>query len=183
MIDERSLLAAIKDAWRTGGYSVVGNGGELVLQGSGWLAVLPRGIVPRKVLALLVEHLGEIPDAAAWKVYKKQGAQAQMVDMALEAVDMALEAVDTIRRELESEPNPQEAHRTAMTWKNWEVWQTEGLKVATFDPSLVAMGVGDAMAYGQRLVWDDEGGLLVVAPRRDDIEDALRQRLEQLPLA
>lgn len=54
MIDERSLLAAIKDAWRTGGYSVVGNGGELVLQGSGWLAVLPRGIVPRKVLALLV---------------------------------------------------------------------------------------------------------------------------------
>lgn len=125
MIEERSLLAAIKDAWRTGGYSVVGNGGELVLQGSGWLAVLPRGIVPRKVLALLVEHLGEIPEGAAWKVYKKQGAQAQMV----------------------------------------------------------AMGVGDAMAYGQRLVWDDEGGLLVVAPRRDDIEDALRQRLEQLPLA
>ena len=176
MIDERSLLAAIKDAWRTGGYSVVGNGGELVLQGSGWLAVLPRGIVPRKVLALLVEHLGEIPEGAAWKVYKKQAAQAQMVDM-------ALEAVDTIRRELESEPNPREAHRTAMTWKNWEVWQTEDLKVATFDPSLVAMGVGDAMAYGQRLVWDDEGGLLVVAPRRDDIEDALRQRLEQLPLA
>ena len=176
MIDERSLLAAIKDAWRTGGYSVVGNGGELVLRGQGWLAVLPRGIAPRKVLALLVEHLGEILEGAAWKVYKKQGAQAQMVDM-------ALEAVDTIRRELESEPNPQEAHRTAMTWKNWEVWQTEDLKVATFDPNLVAMGVGDAMAYGQRLVWDDEGGLLVVAPRRDDIEDALRQRLEQLPLA
>lgn len=176
MIDERGLLAAIKDAWRTGGYSVVGNGGELVLQGSGWLAVLPRSIVPRKVLALLVEHLGEIPEGTAWKVYKKQGAQAQVVDM-------ALEAVDTIRRELEGEPNPREVHRTAMTWKNWEIWQTEDLKVATFDPALAAMGVGDAMAYGQRLVWDDEGGLLVVAPRRDDIEDALRQRLEQLPLA
>ena len=117
MIDERGLLAAVRSAWRGGGYEV------------------------------------------------------------------ALEAVDTIRRELESEPNPREAHRTAMTWKNWEVWQTEDLKVATFDPNLVAVGVGDAMAYGQRLVWDDEGGLLVVAPRRDDIEDALRQRLEQLPLA
>lgn len=176
MIDERGLLAAVRSAWRGGGYEVVGNGQELVLRGQGWLAVLPRGIAPRKVLALLVEHLGEIPEGTAWKVYKKQGAQAQMVDM-------ALEAVDTIRRELESEPNPREAHRTAMTWKNWEVWQTEDLKVATFDPNLVAMGVGDAMAYGQRLVWDDEGGLLVVAPRRDDIEDALRQRLEQLPLA
>lgn len=176
MIDERGLLAAIKDAWRTGGYSVVGNGGELVLQGSGWLAVLPRSIVPRKVLALLVEHLGEIPEGTAWKVYKKQGAQAQVVDM-------ALEAVDTIRRELEGEPNPREVHRTAMTWKNREIWQTEDLKVATFDPALAAMGVGDAMAYGRRLVWDDEGGLLVVAPHRDDIEDALRQRLEQLPLA
>lgn len=176
MIDERGLLAAVRSAWRGGGYEVVGNGQELVLRGQGWLAVLPRGIAPRKVLALLVEHLGEIPEGAAWKVYKKQSAQAQMVDM-------ALEAVDTIRRELESEPNPREAHRTAMTWKNWEVWQTEDLKVATFDPNLVAMGVGVAMAYGQRLVWDDEGGLLVVAPRRDDIEDALRQRLEQLPLA
>lgn len=176
MIDERGLLAAVRSAWRGGGYEVVGNGQELVLRGQGWLAVLPRGIAPRKVLALLVEHLGEIPEGTAWKGYKKQGAQAQMVDM-------ALEAVDTIRRELESEPNPREAHRTAMTWKNWEVWQTEDLKVATFDPNLVAMGVGDAMAYGQRLVWDDEGGLLVVAPRRDDIEDALRQRLEQLPLA
>lgn len=176
MIDERGLLAAVRSAWRGSGYEVVGNGQELVLRGQGWLAVLPRGIAPRKVLALLVEHLGEIPEGTAWKVYKKQGAQAQMVDM-------ALEAVDTIRRELESEPNPREAHRTAMTWKNWEVWQTEDLKVATFDPNLVAMGVGDAMAYGQRLVWDDEGGLLVVAPRRDDIEDALRQRLEQLPLA
>ncbi len=176
MIDERGLLAAVRSAWRGGGYEVVGNGQELVLRGQGWLAVLPRGIAPRKVLALLVEHLGEIPEGTAWKVYKKQGAQAQMVDM-------ALEAVDTIRRELESEPNPREAHRTAMTWKNWEVWQTEDLKVATFDPNLVAVGVGDAMAYGQRLVWDDEGGLLVVAPRRDDIEDALRQRLEQLPLA
>lgn len=176
MIDERGLLAAVRSAWRGGGYEVVGNGQELVLRGQGWLAVLPRGIAPRKVLALLVEHLGEIPEGTAWKVYKKQGAQAQMVDM-------ALEAVDTIRRELESEPNPREAHRTAMTWKNWEVWQTEDLKVATFDPNLVAMGAGNAMAYGQRLVWDDEGGLLVVAPRRDDIEDALRQRLEQLPLA
>lgn len=176
MIDERGLLAAVRSAWRGGGYEVVGNGQELVLRGQGWLAVLPRGIAPRKVLALLVEHLGEIPEGAAWKVYKRQGAQAQMVDM-------ALEAVDTIRRELESESDPREAHRTAMTWKNWEIWQTEDMKVATFDPALAAMGVGDAMAYGRRLVWDDEGGLLVVAPRRDDIEDALRQRLEQLPLA
>lgn len=176
MIDERGLLAAVRSAWRGGGYEVVGNGQELVLRGLGWLAVLPRGIVPRKVLALLVEHLGEIPEGAAWKVYKKQGAQAQMVDM-------ALEAVDTIRRELESEPNPREAHRTAMTWKNWEVWQTEDLKVATFDPNLVAMGVGDAMAYGQRLVWDDEGGLLVLDPEEGVIDEALRERLEQLPLA
>lgn len=176
MIDERGLLAAVRSAWRGGGYEVVGNGQELVLRGQGWLAVLPRGIVPRKVLALLVEHLGEIPEGAAWKVYKKQGAQAQMVDM-------ALEAVDTIRRELESESNPREAHRTAMTWKNWEVWQTEDLKVATFDPNLVAMGVGDAMAYGQRLVWDDEGGLLVLDPKEGVIDEALRERLEQLPLA
>ena len=55
MIDERGLLAAVRSAWRGSGYEVVGNGQELVLRGQGWLAVLPRGIAPRKVLALLVD--------------------------------------------------------------------------------------------------------------------------------
>lgn len=135
MIDERGLLAAVRSAWRGGGYEVVGNGQELVLRGQGWLAVLPRGIAPRKVLALLVEHLGEIPEGTAWKVQKKVGAQMQMVDM-------ALGAVDTIRRELESEPNPREAHRTAMNWKGREIWQTEKLEVYAYDPEQVAMGAG-----------------------------------------
>ncbi len=31
MIDERGLLAAVRSAWRGGGYEVVGNGQELVL--------------------------------------------------------------------------------------------------------------------------------------------------------
>lgn len=135
------------------------------------------GASPReKVLALLVEHLGEIPEGAAWKVYKKQGAQAQMVDM-------ALEAVDTIRRELEEDPDPRRVNRTAMNWKGREIWQTEKLEVYAYDPEQTAVGAGDAMAFDGRLVWDDEGGLLVLDPKEGVIDEALRERLEQLPLA
>lgn len=176
MIDERGLLAAVRSAWRGGGYEVVGNGQELVLRGLGWLAVLPRGIVPRKVLALLVEHLGEIPEGAAWKVQKKVGAQTQMVDM-------PLGAVDSVRRELEEDPDPRRVNRTAMNWKGREIWQTEKLEVYAYDPEQVAMGAGGAMAFDGRLVWDDEGGLLVLDPEEGVIDEALRERLEQLPLA
>lgn len=135
MIDERGLLAAVRSAWRGGGYEVVGNGQELVLRGRGWLAVLPRGIAPRKVLALLVEHLGEIPEGTAWKVQKKVGAQTQMVDM-------ALGAVDSVRRELEEDPDPRWVKRTAMNWRGREIWQTEKLEVYTYNPEQVAMGAG-----------------------------------------
>lgn len=70
MIDERGLLSAMKSTWRSEGYTVAGyrEDGERVLciHGASWLVAIPYSAISRKVLALLVEHLGEIPDGAAW---------------------------------------------------------------------------------------------------------------------
>ena len=43
--------------------------------------------MPRKVLALLVEHVGLIPEGAAYRVQKNEGTQAIVIDMALQAKD------------------------------------------------------------------------------------------------
>ena len=63
MIDERGLLSAMKSTWRSEGYTVAGyrEDGERVLciHGASWLAAIPYSAISRKVLALLVEHLGE----------------------------------------------------------------------------------------------------------------------------
>lgn len=54
MIDERGLVAAIKDTWRHEGYAVAGYGSgderALCLNGASWLAVMPRRTTSLTVL-------------------------------------------------------------------------------------------------------------------------------------
>ncbi len=129
MIDERGLLGAMKSTWRSEGYTVAGyrEDGERVLciHGASWLAAIPYSAIGRKVLALLVEHLGEIPDGA---------------------------------------------ERPAT------------LKVTAYDPELVRIGDGEPMGCGEMLVWNDEGGLVVVLQGREIIGEELAAVLEQTPL-
>ena len=81
MIDERGLLSAMKSTWRSEGYTVAGyrEDGERVLciAGASWLVAIPYSAISRKVLTLLVEHLGEILDGAAWTVQKGRALRAR----------------------------------------------------------------------------------------------------------
>ena len=162
MIDERSLARAMKESWRGGGYEVAGygdgNGRMLFLDGRTWAALLPRRTCPRKVLALLAEHLGEIPEASAYRVSKNTGAQNQMMDM-------PLGTLDKLQREV-AEGKGEEILRTNMVWKGREVWQKENLRVLAFDAALTEIGFGEPLAYGNMLVWDDEGGMVFILPDR-----------------
>lgn len=175
MIDERSLTRAMKESWRGGGYEVAGygdgNGRMLFLDGRTWAALLPRRTCPRKVLALLAEHLGEIPEASAYRVSKNTGAQNQMMDM-------PLGTLDKLQREV-AEGKGEEILRTNMVWKGREVWQKENLRVLAFDAALTEIGFGEPLAYGNMLVWDDEGGMVFILPEANLIDETL----EQTPLA
>lgn len=179
MIDERGLLSAMKSTWRSEGYTVAGyrEDGERVLciHGASWLVAIPYSAISRKVLALLVEHLGEIPDGEAWAVRKGAGVQGQIMDV-------VLTRLDGLRRRI-AESDGETILRTNMTWKGYEVWQRPAtLKVTAYDPELVWIGVGDPRAYGDMLVRNDEGGLVVVLPGREIIEEELAAVLEQTPL-
>ena len=113
------------------------------------------------VLALLAEHLGEIPEASAYRVSKNTGAQNQMMDM-------PLGTLDKLQREV-AEGKGEEILRTNMVWKGQEVWQKENLRVLAFDAALTEIGFG-------------EGGMVFILPEANLIDETLERLLEQTPL-
>ena len=76
----------------------------------------------------------------------------------------------------------EEILRTNMVWKGQEVWQKENLRVLAFDAALTEIGFGEPLAYGNMLVWDDEGGMVFILPEANLIDETLERLLEQTPL-
>ena len=72
MIDERSLTRAMKESWRGAAMrwpgTATGTGGCCFWTGGHGRRCCRAGLCSRKVLALLAEHLGEIPEASAYRV-------------------------------------------------------------------------------------------------------------------
>ena len=51
-----------------------------------------------------------------------------------------------------------------------------------FDAALTEIGFGEPLAYGNMLVWDDEGGMVFILPEVNLIDETLERLLEQTPL-
>ena len=126
MINERALLAALKDEWKGAGYTVGRTGERLLLKGIGWTLHCTMEVLPRKVLALLVEHLGEIPAAGdCWVVSKKSGSQTAILQVA-----------DTDF----SDARGNKAAATSLTFGGWRVWQEEeSLRVLLMNEDLTSI--------------------------------------------
>lgn len=177
MINERGLCRAMKSAYRSGGYEVAGGGEEntLYINGYSWYVAAPQKQMPRKMLALLVEHVGCIPTGEAFRVHKNDGAQAIVLSMALQTQNGWAKLLD--------QEDATEIRQTAMTWKGWNVWQkTETGTVLAFDGDLTALGFGKPALHGNALVWDEAGELVCVLPGKDVLDMALRELLEQTML-
>ena len=178
MINEKGLLRAMKSAYRGGGYEVAGCGeeNELFINGYSWCVKVPQKQCPRKVLALLVEHVGLIPEGEAFRVQKLDGAQTIVLSMALQSKNSLCEL---FRREF-----PKDIRQTAMTWKGWRIWQKSDTgTVLAFDGALTALGLGDPVLRGNFLVWDEAGEVVCVLPGENVLDMALRELLEQTMLA
>ena len=62
LINEGGLIRAIKRAYKAGGYTVLNTGNDVAIYTDHWFAMANRALLPRKVLATIVEHMGMIPD-------------------------------------------------------------------------------------------------------------------------
>ena len=62
IISEKGLVRAMKSAWKAGGYRVADISGGAVIWTSDWCVRCGWHSLPRKVLGLIVEHAGIIPE-------------------------------------------------------------------------------------------------------------------------
>lgn len=62
LINEGGLIRAIKRAYKAGGYTVLNTGNDVAIYTDRWFAMANRALLPRKVLATIVEHMGMIPE-------------------------------------------------------------------------------------------------------------------------
>lgn len=133
VIAESGLCAVMKDAFRkkSTGYKVAADlpeedEEELILSGPGWTAFINREHIPRKVLALIVEHMGDIPRVGQAYHVKEKNTQAEILNIAIpnecEPVKGAL------------------VRRTNLTYNGYQIWQrTDNQTVFMLDTKMEAL--------------------------------------------
>lgn len=163
VIDEKGLLSAMKDAYKkkSTGYKVAARiledeEEELILSAPGWTAFINRENAPRKVMGLIVEHVGDLPrEDEAYQVQDKN-VQAEIFSVAVPA-QARLVAGAVVRR-------------TNLTYNGYQIWQrTDNLNVFMLSPKFE-----DMMDNYNREVRLTEDGMFYV--------EGVASRLYLLPL-
>lgn len=62
LISEKGLVRAIKRAYKNSGYVVMNTGNAVAIYTENWFVLANRALLPRKVPATIVEHMGMIPE-------------------------------------------------------------------------------------------------------------------------
>ena len=122
----------MKEAYKVDGYEIKckDNSGikEIHLETTTWRVTCVLKNLPRKVLGLIVEHLGEIPEAGQAVQVKKGEPQTKIFTEDAEAF-CGLTPEDSI--------NPTVAHKTAIVYRYGNIWQqARGNKVFWITPEL-----------------------------------------------
>lgn len=78
LINEKGLVRNIKRAFKGEGYTVQNLGDRICVYGGDWYVQGLRALFPRKALAAIVEHVGEIPEKGTAVFIIKDG-EAQMI--------------------------------------------------------------------------------------------------------
>ena len=81
IVNEKSLVAAMKDSYKGTGYSVAIGEGVVHLADHSWSVRCTEDDLPRKALGLIAEHLGKIPkEGTAFRISKAMGIQQQIFE-------------------------------------------------------------------------------------------------------
>lgn len=163
VIDEKGLLTAMKDAFKkkSTGYKVaarVTEDGEeeLILSAPGWTTIISRENAPRKVMGLIVEHVGDLPKAGEAYQVQDKNVQAEIFRVAVPTPAIPVKDV--------------EVRRTNLTYSGYQIWQrTDNLNVFMLAPKFE-----DMMDNYNRAVMLTEDGMLYV--------EGVASRLYLLPL-
>lgn len=157
VINEKALLAQMKQAYQNGGYRVLVSDSRMVFSNGYWLASIDKDNVPSKLLGMLAEHIREVPgEGQAYRVYKtKEGTIAQSA--ILEDALKPLLNMQEQRDEAWEAPNPPMMLQTPLTYNGTQLWQSlPGNDIYMIDPRYSVM-----ISQKAEDVWKVGNGLYV----------------------
>ena len=127
MIDEKGAAAALKEAWRKGGYRFVLSNGILYLRADEWGFRGSLDWVPNKILGLVTEHFGSnLEDRDSFRLKKDEAEQSI-------TLDQELSWWQKIDEDLHDTLVP--VQQTPLTMNGFEIWQEQRqLKTRMVDP-------------------------------------------------
>lgn len=155
LINESGLVRAVKSAYKSGGYTVSNNGDTMAIYTENWFVKCKRAMLPRKVLATIVEHMGMIPnDGAPVSIAKDGDPQLIMEDVAADGMAHWCAG--------QHEDN---ATMVPVTMQGYQIFQVEGGGACWGVPFMylgmmerdVAENSTAAVVDGDRLVWRGDG--------------------------
>ena len=164
LINESGLVRAVKSAYRNGGYTVSNSGDTMAIYTENWFVKCKRAMLPRKVLATIVEHMGMIPDdGTPVSIDKADEPQIVMAEVASE--DVAHWCVGE---------RQDDATMVPVTMQGYQIFQTEGGGACWGVPFLclgmierdVAEHSAAVVVDGHRLAWSGDGEAVTVGAVR-----------------
>lgn len=175
MLDEKKTAAALKEAWRTGGYRFVLSNGILSVRTESWGFQATLINVPAKVLGLITENLGSIiEDGSAFLLKKDCAEQSVMVDQ--EAATW--ERIRATLRHGTLAPMKQ----TPLEYNGFEIWQEQkGLKARLIDPGFTRIINTDFRQEGRTdpdslmILWTSMAGTVAYVMAEPDKDSGLEQ--------
>ena len=161
LINEAGVVRAIKRAYKGGGYTVNSQGGVMAIYTQSWYIQARREVMPRKVLATIVEHAGMIPgDKEPTNIMKDLNPQLVIPETAAE--EMNAWRVGERGDDVDLVP---------VIMQGFQIFQTAEGAGACWGVPLYHLGMierdaaehqGAIVVANDRLLWDDGGEAVVV---------------------
>ena len=174
---EKYLIKAMKADWKEDGYTVAGimvqDEPWLAVVGTGYLAAVERSNAPRKMLATIAEHAGDLPGTgAAWLLQK--GCESQLTDFDY------TEAL--IRETIAEKPDDGLMVRTRMWMDTRKLWQnTASGRIWVMNPAKTNIADAPASMIEPTGPWIRfRGTVSVAAVCRETVDEADGKLLEHL---
>ena len=127
MLNEKRCAAALRAAFKAGGYKVLLNGGLVSVRAGYWAFEIGEEFLPREVLGRIVEHIGVIPGNGEAYLCRK-GNVGQTIN-----IDEEILAWESLREAARQAHTP--VRMTRLFADGLQIWQeTHYLRVVPIDP-------------------------------------------------
>lgn len=185
VVNESGLMANMKRAVKTTGYTVAGTGTKdypgLMISNGYWAVILRGEVIPREVLGLIAKHTGKLPGTGeAFHVFK-DNVQDEIYEMAVREV----RGLQQMAKQLETEGDLHTIKPTSLTFGGWNIWQSpHNLEIKKVHPErqkvMQITGMEDVYLMGNTLyVEDGVSAAFLICETVNDTEEPMIAHLEQ----